>query len=295
MSVERLAGITKDELTTAEFGQVFFICRGSGFATLDGTTWKLGAGMIVVVPCGCLCLLRLSDTARVFRIAASPGFMQEKVMPAMFVPGRECWVRSQVPSVFNAWPGAQFRGLREDVFKELESARRKLGNHCDVAVVAYMFAILFAAIGSSRNIPDQAPQSAERTPQMNLIMSFRDLVERRFREQLHLSDYCKLAGTTPARLSRACTSLLDRTPFSIVHERLMVEAKRELNFSTRSVSEIAYRLGFEGAPYFCRFFKQHTGHSPLEFRKLSGKLDGANGVPAKARSRSSPSPAFPDS
>jgi AraC family transcriptional activator of pobA len=155
------------------------------------------------------------------------------------------------------------------VFNELESARAKLGTGCDATVISYMFVILFAAIRTARHVSGQGAQPTDQASTMSLVMSFRGLVEDKFRQQLRLLEYCDLLRTSPTRLSRACKSLLSRTPSAIIHERLLFEAKRQIRFSRLSISEIAHGLGFEDAAYFCRFFKQHAGFSPLEFRKAS--------------------------
>jgi len=46
----------------------------------------------------------------------------------------------------------------------------------------------------------------------------------------------------------------------------VLEAKRNLSFSKKSIKEISYELGFEDPAYFSRFFKNHTGAGPQEFR-----------------------------
>ena len=47
----------------------------------------------------------------------------------------------------------------------------------------------------------------------------------------------------------------------------MGEATIFLQYTTYSVSEIAYLLHFEYPNYFARFFRNHTGFSPTEFRE----------------------------
>ncbi len=51
-----------------------------------------------------------------------------------------------------------------------------------------------------------------------------------------------------------------------IHFYLIEEAKSILLSSNRSVSEIAYSLGFEYPQYFNKLFKQKTGKTPIEFR-----------------------------
>lgn len=52
----------------------------------------------------------------------------------------------------------------------------------------------------------------------------------------------------------------------VLHARLLVEAKRQLLYTVRSSSTIAYGLGFKDPAYFSRFFKRATGKNPREFR-----------------------------
>lgn len=51
-----------------------------------------------------------------------------------------------------------------------------------------------------------------------------------------------------------------------LHTELISRAKKLLLNSSSSISQIAYELGFEHAPYFSRLFKKKTGVTPGEFR-----------------------------
>jgi YesN/AraC family two-component response regulator len=46
-----------------------------------------------------------------------------------------------------------------------------------------------------------------------------------------------------------------------------VEAKSLLANTNNSMKEIAFELYFEDPAYFGRFFKKHTGLTPLHFRE----------------------------
>lgn len=54
-----------------------------------------------------------------------------------------------------------------------------------------------------------------------------------------------------------------------IHHRLIEEAKNILLGTNKSISEIAYELGFEYPQYFSKLFKQKTGNTPQEFRSLN--------------------------
>jgi len=107
-----------------------------------------------------------------------------------------------------------------------------------------------------------------------LVSRFRELVERDFAENRSLSDYASALNVSQSRLRNACLNVTDQSPMQIVHARILLEAKRELLYTSKSVSEIAYAIGFEDPAYFTRFFSQRTGSSPSRFR--------SGGVPGEA-------------
>ena len=47
----------------------------------------------------------------------------------------------------------------------------------------------------------------------------------------------------------------------------MLEARSELVYTSKTISEIGYGLGFEDAAYFSRFFSRRSGMSPGAYRK----------------------------
>lgn len=53
---------------------------------------------------------------------------------------------------------------------------------------------------------------------------------------------------------------------SIIHERVIAEARALLRNTDWNISEIAYALGFEYPSHFNKYFKQSMGLTPMEFR-----------------------------
>jgi AraC-like DNA-binding protein len=53
-----------------------------------------------------------------------------------------------------------------------------------------------------------------------------------------------------------------------VNERILLAAKRIMQFSSKSVKEISFDLGFDDSSYFSRFFKKHTALTPVQYRKM---------------------------
>lgn len=57
------------------------------------------------------------------------------------------------------------------------------------------------------------------------------------------------------------------TPQEYIHGVLIARAKERLLLPGKSISEIAYGLGFKYPQHFTRLFKKITRETPLEYRK----------------------------
>jgi AraC family transcriptional regulator, transcriptional activator of pobA len=72
---------------------------------------------------------------------------------------------------------------------------------------------------------------------------------------------------SPRYLSDLLKEETGKTAIELIHIFLIREAKNLLKASDNSVSETAYKLGFENLPYFSRLFKKEVGVSPNQFKK----------------------------
>jgi AraC-like DNA-binding protein len=63
-----------------------------------------------------------------------------------------------------------------------------------------------------------------------------------------------------------------KTTRTIIHERVIHEAKTLLQNSDWNIAEIAYALGFEYPSHFNKYFKQFTSLTPVEFRVTTTPL-----------------------
>jgi AraC family transcriptional activator of pobA len=104
-----------------------------------------------------------------------------------------------------------------------------------------------------------------------LVARFRRVIERRYREHASIGAYVRELEVSESRLRRACVRAAGQRPIDLVHGRLLIEAERELRYTSLPVSRIAYQLGFEDPAYFTRFFSRGTGTSPSAFRPRRGR------------------------
>jgi len=98
------------------------------------------------------------------------------------------------------------------------------------------------------------------------IEKFRALVETHYKKHLPVTHYAEQLGITSGQLTRLCREELGMSSMDVINARMVHEAQRDLVYTTSSIKQLAYTLGFADETYFGRFFRKHTGLSPREFR-----------------------------
>ena len=107
--------------------------------------------------------------------------------------------------------------------------------------------------------------------QSDLLRNFNVLVETYFRTEHSVGFYAEKLFKSPKTLSNTF-SKYNKSPLKIIHDRIILEAKRLLIYSDKTNKEIAYDLGFDDASHLSRMFKKHTNLSPTLFKKNSSLI-----------------------
>ncbi len=79
--------------------------------------------------------------------------------------------------------------------------------------------------------------------------------------------YALMLNISEVYLNEAVKGATGLNVSTYIRNRLMIQAKRQLAYSSLASKEIAYNLGYEDYAYFSRLFKKSAGVSPSEYRK----------------------------
>lgn len=107
------------------------------------------------------------------------------------------------------------------------------------------------------------------TPQTRKDIVFHNFLTalyKHFREHRDVAFYAALQCLTPRYFSTLIHEQSGRTASDWIVLFVTLEAKHLLTISSLSVKEIAQRLNFPTQSFFCRYFKQYAGCTPLQYR-----------------------------
>ncbi|MBK8600840.1 MAG: helix-turn-helix domain-containing protein [Flavobacterium sp.] len=100
-----------------------------------------------------------------------------------------------------------------------------------------------------------------------LLLHFYQLLDVHYCENLSVKGYVQKLATTEKKLAVATAKYAGLSPLQVIHNRILLEAKRILLFEDSSHKEISFRLGFDSPSSFSSFIKTKTGFTPSELSK----------------------------
>ncbi len=112
----------------------------------------------------------------------------------------------------------------------------------------------------------QADYTKVEAHQVDIIREYNFLVEQHFKIKHTVAEYASMLNKSPKTLANLFAKLSAKSPLQFIQERKLLEAKRLLRYTDKSVKEIAYEIGFEDLQSFGRFFKNNEGLSPSDFK-----------------------------
>ena len=100
-----------------------------------------------------------------------------------------------------------------------------------------------------------------------LADKFMQLVEQSDGRIRKVDDFANQLNVTPKYLSTLLKETMDRRPSEVIRFFTLKGIKHRLRFTDMTMQEIANDLDFPNASFFGKYFKEHAGMTPLEFRR----------------------------
>lgn len=240
--------------------QVLLIERGRIEAQVDGRAIALRAPAAIVVPPG---------TVHAFRF--QPETVGIVISFASAATGSLNGTGSAIPAFLERTVAAALprEALGQtDLTRLSEMLLREFGRSAPGRRLALSGLLSALLANLQRLLSDPSPPGSRvAAPDRELVARFREQVEQHFREHTGIGKYAALLQASETRLLRACAAVTGQSPLELVHLRLLIEAERQLRYTSMSVTQVAYYLGFEDPAYFSRFFTRRMGVSPRAFRR----------------------------
>ena len=228
------------------FMQVLHLVAGEGEVVLDGRRTALRPDSVVIVPTGTIHGYSFSRDVRGVVVT-----LIERDLEGLGLP------RPDATAVVGDC------GEVGAALKRLTGEADRPGPGHDVAMRAHLMLLLVAL----RRVAKTGFAEHGATRSRQIAGQFRDVVELRFRTSRRVSDYAAELGISHTHLNRICREVFRQPPLALIEQRVALEARRQLLFTTLSVKQIGAQLGYDDPAYFTRFITRLFGSPPATLRR----------------------------
>ena len=100
-----------------------------------------------------------------------------------------------------------------------------------------------------------------------IFTDFIRLVEQNYKSERRVGWYGQQLCITPKYLSETVKAISGRTPNEWIDNYVVLEMRVQLKNSMKSIKDIANDLNFPNQSFMGKYFKEHVGMSPSDYRK----------------------------
>lgn len=145
--------------------------------------------------------------------------------------------------------------IKEELYQE----------NADYAVMRKILQTIFAMI--EPEVLKFKPKISKQKHKYDVFIEFLSLLEKNYSTAKEVGFYAKELCMTSRNLNLICNKIYQQSVSEIIVNRKLMEAKNLLINTSKSISEIAFEVGYNEKSYFSNVFKKKSGYSPSEFRK----------------------------
>lgn len=244
--------------------QILFLGGGTAHVTIDDTSHEMGAGNIMLVPQMCIHGFRFEQDVAGYVVTLAYPLIRKLAQDAS-----DSLLALNSPRILMLPDDAEGTYIKA-AFQALDAEYRGNATYRSLQTEAILGLILIGLARHAMQPTQEEPHHPGRRSEH--FRNFCQLVDEHYMEHMPLSWYARRLGITAPHLNALCRQVAGQSALGLIHERVILEAKRNLVYSSMPVNLVSYAIGFSDPAYFTRFFKRIVGVSPKEFRLKAGTM-----------------------
>lgn len=250
--------------------QFLFIEQGSGISQLSDSETTLSAPSIIIIPANEIHAFRIERNISGHLLTIADSFLSDLALLVREPLIEKSWSSPMGISLDQTtYEGSGLSRLMPALISEFNA------NHeaRSAAIYAHISLILTNIIRLLQSHPIRENPISPDSRGMGLLSRFQRMCDERYRVSKSVSEYCRDLDVTERTLRRTTQRYLGVPPLQVIHDRVLLEAQRNLIYTTMSITHIAESLGYDDPAYFTRFFKRNMQLTPNQFRTSMHKED----------------------
>ncbi len=243
------------------FGAIVVCRRGRATLHVNYKRWELYEGAAIVLFPNDLVLLEAEGGAdfEAEMLEYSPSLLREASLQL------EHTVYSAMREDRCRQDKAEVRAIVDGMFALLKVYFDQPECTCVTALVLCQLKAFFIGFHEYlQRHPHRIPDAVKSQRVRELFNRFMMLVERDYRTSRDVHHYAAQMNISPKYLTNIVRQVTGHTPKTIIDQYVILQLKVQLRRGDRSVKQLAWEYRFTDVSFFCRYFKKHTGLTPLQ-------------------------------
>lgn len=236
------------------YNKFYFICDGEGRLKIDGTDYYPKPGQMFLMPQGVI---------QSFSTINENTFTKYWCHFTAKIGDINLFDVIKLPYFINVTDKPRLEGL----FRQLIQNDESLELTSTLKVRAAMLEII-AFYLENAEIGDIKITSSELTEKLNLVLEY---IDNNLNENISIEKLAQIVHLHPNYFIRFFRKHLGASPINYINHKRMDKAKLLLETNDDTLAVIAEKTGIGDIYYLSRMFKEYTGFSPSEYRKLVSK------------------------
>lgn len=240
---------------------IIWVKKGTGVHLIDLDKFELQDHMVYCISPGQVHLLKQNGDAEGYVISFTNDFMgtDESNLEILYSSG-----------LFNTFSQSPVIKVDDDVADEMEDAvKRMMKEFANFYIlrseILRGFLKIFL-IYLTRQFEKSGQQPAQ-SKNIDLMRRFLALLEKNYTTKRMVTDYADELVVTPNYLNEVVKKVSGFPASHHIQQRIILEAKRQAAYTSVTMKEVAYHLGFDDMAHFSKFFKNASGVSFTDFKK----------------------------
>ena len=239
--------------------QLLWLEQGEATLQLDDWKGQLVAGGVLIVPQHCIHGFQFSTDAKGIVITLAYALLDSL--------GADLSTALQSESAARIFllEENEEQSLIETMLRKLMKEYQQQQGYRRELIESSLTVVLACLMQQAQSMQPRLVEHPKRA--RRYLSEFTNLIEQDYIHHHQLTFYATKIGISTAHLNAVCREFIQRSALDLIHARIMLEAKRNLVYTSLTIKTVAEMLGFADPAYFTRFFKRQAGLSPKEFRQ----------------------------
>ncbi len=244
------------------FHEIIFVLKGRGRHTIDGQYADLKPHAVSLIAKGQVHRVEYSEGLAIYLVRFTDDFLPADLVSPTWDYHAMLFNHVGLNQTLQLAPADAEDVIRcFDLIEHEVALGMAFQRH---TALRHLLAVLIIRLG--RVVENALCPTAAGRAAISVYQAFVPLLEQHFADRHDVQYYADALHMSPVNLSRQLQTILGKTTKQIIDERIVLEARRLLQYTPQSVGEIAYALGYSDQFHLSKTFKRLVGVAPQEYR-----------------------------